>query len=239
MKYLDKTKWLEAFKHKNWYELLADDYKTLEKQAESLSTDDRKQYKEELYSFIEHNLENKHITLATTGPNLDEERQPVDTIVIHHTKNLPGMTWQRLSAMHLIRLYATYYNNPTYEPDKYFKGQAIWSNHFRGTEQVFYAYHWLVRHDGSIERLLQDDEIGWQAGNWEVNTRSVAICIDNDLSHTEPSAEVIKSIAQLIHDNYSQVDPQRILGHGEVNPNTACPGDKFISVWKTKVLELF
>lgn len=38
--------------------------------------------------------------LATSGANQDAERKPIDTIVIHHTANAPGMTRERLSAMH-------------------------------------------------------------------------------------------------------------------------------------------
>jgi len=139
--------------------------------------------------------------------------------------------------MHLIRLYAMYYSNPV-ENEKYIKGQPIFSHHFRDGEQVFYAYHWLVRMNGEVERLLPDNETGWQAGNWEVNCRSVAICLDNDFENSRPSVNVIETIAKIIKENYNHVEKARIFGHREVSPKTTCPGNSFLSDWKQEILDL-
>jgi|GEM_PF-2098109 len=51
---------------------------------------------------------------------------------------------------------------------------------------VFCAYHWLVYMDGTMERLLQDNEVGWHAGKWDVNCKSVAICLDDDFENLAP-----------------------------------------------------
>jgi hypothetical protein len=236
-KYLDEQRWGKAIKYDDWYLRLSDDYKKLTNQAEESNKEVSLEIKEELYQFFEDNLAKKEIVLGRDGPNWDSERKPVDTIVIHHTKNKPGITWQRLSAMHLIRLYATYYSNPE-ENEKYIKGQPIFSHHFRDGEQVFYAYHWLVRANGEVERLLQDDETGWQAGNWEVNCRSIAICFDDDLENTSPSSEAIKAAAKIIKENYNQIEKSRIFGHQEINQKTACPGSLFLDGWKQELLNL-
>lgn len=234
-KYFDENKWIEAVSHEDWYLSLADDYKNLTKKAEESSKEIAEEIKEEIYQFFENQLSNKSIALGKEGPNWDEERKPIDTVVIHHTKNPSGITWQRLSAMQLIRLYATYYASPYYEKEKHIKGQAIYSNHFKDSEQVFYAYHWLVRMGGSIERLLSDNEVGWQAGNWDVNCRSVAICLDNDFENSSPSGSVLSAIAGLIKEYYPQVSIENIKGHREVNPKTTCPGNQFLNGWKQKL----
>ena len=234
-KYFDEQKWNEVLKYDDWYLRLADDYKKLMKQAEESSKEISDKIKEEIYQFFENRLAKKEIALGNNGPNWDAERKSIDTIVIHHTKNQPGITWQRLSAMHLIRLYAMHYSNPT-ENEKDIKGQPIFSHHFSNGEQVFYAYHWLVRMNGEVERLLPDTETGWQAGNWEVNCRSVAICLDNDFENSRPPAEVIATIVKIIKENYNHVEKARIFGHREVNQKTTCPGNLFLSGWKQEVL---
>lgn len=235
-KHFDKQKWIEAIKHNDWYLRLADDYKLLMKKAERSDKEISEEIKEEVYQFFERNLSEKTIALGKQGPNWDEERKPIDTIIIHHTKNQPGITWGRLSAMQLIRLYATYYASPYYEKEKHIKGEAIYSNHFKNEEQVFYAYHWLVRMDGTMERLLNDNEIGWQAGNWDVNCRSIAICLDNDFENSSPSDLVLSAVSNLIKEQYPQVKAENIKGHREVNPKTTCPGNQFLDDWKTKLI---
>jgi len=236
-KYFDEQKWDEAVKYEDWYLRLADDYKRLTKQAEESNKETSDEIKEEIYQFFENRLAKKEIVLGNDGPNWDAERKPIDAIVIHHTKNQPGITWQRLSAMHLIRLYAMYYSNPI-ENEKHIKGQPIFSNHFRNGEQVFYAYHWIVQMNGEAERLLPNNETGWQAGNWETNCRSVAICLDNDLENSRPSSEVIAAVAKIIKENYNQIEKARIFGHREINQKTTCPGNLFLSGWKQELLNL-
>ena len=92
-KYFDEQKWNEALKHDDWYLRLADDYKKLMKQAEESSKEISDKIKEEIYQFFENRLVKKEIALGNNGPNWDAERKSIDTIVIHHTKNQPGITW--------------------------------------------------------------------------------------------------------------------------------------------------
>lgn len=91
--------------------------------------------------------------------------------------------------------------------------------------------------DGTAERLLHDSELGWHAGNWEINKRSVAICLDNDYDDQDPSPAVIKSLAVLIKHQYPQVAHSKIIGHCEARQGTTCPGVNFTSTWKTHLLE--
>ena len=134
--------------------------------------------------------------------------------------------------MHLMRLYAPRYALPQ-RVDAHKQGEPIYSHHFRADGgQVFYAYHWLIRTDGSTERLLNDQEIGWQAGNWEENCRSVGICLDGDFSHSTPNAYMLEAVGTLLKTSYPQIYSGRIFGHCEVNPKTQCPGDRFLEGWK-------
>jgi hypothetical protein len=235
--YIDETYWREALRKPTWYLLLKDDFDHLEKLAEKEEDyTKRKRIKEKAYSLVEEAIREKQLPMASRGESLDTERQPIDTIVIHHTKNKPGMTLSRLNAMQLLRIYGRYFANPADPRETYLQGQPVWSGHFYESQQVFWCYHWLVREDGSCLRILDDQYIGWHAGNWDINTRSIAICIDDDLSEKEPSATVITAIADTIKQQYPGVKPARILGHCEANDATKCPGHLFIESWKQKLL---
>ena len=220
------------------------DLEAIKKQANEQGTDKTfGDYKEQVYGFFEKQLSLNNITLGISGKNQDKDRKPIDTIIIHHTKNSPGLTPERLSAMELVRLYATYYASPTYEADSDFRGQPIYSGHFRNGKQVFWPYHWIVRQDGNVERLLLDNEIGWQAGNWDINCRSVAIVFDHNYIDSAPSTIELQAVANIIKNNYSNVPKSNIFGHCEVKATTVCPSKLFLDHdgqrgWKHGLLDL-
>ncbi len=221
----------------DWYLYIADDFKRLEEQVQKeLDPEKRKEIKREVYEMVETALRQKSLPLATSGEDLDRERRPIDTIVIHHTKNAPGMTLERLNAVQLLRIYGMYYANPTSAEERDFKGKPVWSGHFYNNEQVFWGYHWLIRENGSTEHILDDKYVGWHAGNWEVNTCSIAISIDDDLTEKEPSEAALKAVAEVIRSNYVQIKPEQIVGHCDVSKQTQCPGHLFHESWQAKLI---
>lgn len=230
--YIDEAFWREALSKPTWYLLLKNDFARLERLAEK-ETDytRRKRIKDEAYSLVEEAVREKRLPTADHGDDFDSERKAIDTIVIHHTKNKPGMTLERLNAIQLLRVYGEHYASAMGPEQK----QPVWSGHFYNEQQVFWGYHWLVRANGTSERILRDDYIGWHAGNWDINTRSIGICIDDDLSDKEPSAVVIQAVADIITQHYTDTRAPEVLGHCEVNEHTACPGYLFVESWKRKL----
>ena len=182
--------------------------------------------------FFEVRLLEERVALASEGPNLDAERLPADTIVVHHTSHTPGYRLSYLNAVHLLNIYAPYYTNPTLESEKALKGQPLWSGHFYEGKQVFWGYHWMLRMDGQAQRLLDDGHIGWQSGDWNINRRGIGICLDNDYEHQDPTPETLETLADLIKTNYPDIDPQNVIGHLEARNGTTCPGGNFLSGWK-------
>lgn len=247
-KCFDEKKWSKLIKSPDWYFFLTPEWAKFGE----LKTKDKELYREckkQAYDFFEENLVKGNVALAESGTDWDRERKPVDTVVIHHTEEKPGLGKDRLSAIVLIRLYATYYAEPYDDKDRSVKGKPIWSNHMRGGKQVFWPYHWIVRTDGSVERLLNDDEIGWQAGNWDTNCRSVAIVLDNNYESSEPSGVELEVVANIIKENYRFVAKENIIGHREVkrstkvSKTTTCPSNLFLSTnsekgWKEKLMTL-
>jgi hypothetical protein len=229
----DPDRWRDELAKPDWYWRLVDspEYKRLTEPARHTNDAERAQLKEDVLSFLEEELAADRVALGLVGPNWDEERKPVDTVVIHHTGNPSDITPARLNAIQLLKLYA-----PHYARTAELSGQPIWTNHFRSGRPIFWAYHWLIREDGSAERLLEDDEIGWQAGDWAVNCRSVAVCFDGNFEAGVPSARMLGAAAKLIQARYPMVRPDGILGHCEVNRETVCPGTFFANGWKRTIL---
>lgn len=194
--------------------------------------------KSRLYNFFAEKLDKGEIALAEKGPDFDAGRQPVNRVIIYYTSRQPGITVSTLSAIGLLRLYAADYStyNDVWGQD--ITGQSIWSGHFLQGRQVFFPYHWLVRMDGQRERLLEDDYVGWHAGDGEINRRSIAIALDGDFENSEPPEEAVKGIAEIIQNNYPQIKKEEVSGHLEVNPSSKAPGSLFLPVWKEKLLAL-
>jgi hypothetical protein len=198
--------------------------------------------KRSLYDFFEFHLAAGDFSLGHGVGEFDTERRPIDTIVIHHTSNVPGLSGVRLSAIELMRFYGPYFANPP-KGDRKLRGRPIFSGHEHDGRQVFWPYHWLIRGDGRTERLLSDSETGWHAGNWEINCRSIAIVLDGDYEHNRPSKTVLKSMADLIHRQYPEVLNERILGHCEITGKTTCPSRLFLwgrirQGWKEELVSL-
>jgi hypothetical protein len=233
----DAAHWSKIINQPDWY-LAFNKFKTEAEQKLGPESEEMAQLNKKVRHFFENALKNNQVVLATAGPDLDKERQSIDTVVIHHTSAKPGYRLSYLNAVHLLNIYAPYFANPTVQGEEKLKGAPIWSGHFSAGQPVFWAYHWLIRMDGTATRLLNDDKIGWHSGNWQINRRSVAICLDSDYEKMCPADWTIAKIAKHIKQNYPKVDTGKIIGHCEAREGTSCPGSHFINEWKTKLIQL-
>ena len=235
------VRWLPLLPNPLWYLTIVPELEAFQRTLTNENHSVRHTCTELLYDFFESHSSRSHIALAANGIGADAERKKIDTIVIHHTSNPPGLRPERLSAIELIRLYAPYFAHPTLQVDRHLNGKLIGSGHLRNGKQVFWPYHWLVRKNGNAERLLYNSEIGWHAGNWAINCSSIAIALDNDYEHSVPSKTELDAIANIIKCHYPYIPLARILGHREVNPRTSCPSELFLNSadctgWKFELL---
>ena len=230
----DEARWRKVIKQPDWYLKFLEFYKRGEL---SLRGEELDRFRYGCRQFFEEALQKDEVNLAQEGPNLDEQRLLVDTIVIHHTSNKPGYRLTYMNAVHLLNIYAPYFANPTDKREKSLKGKALWSGHFKTGNQVFWGYHWLMRMDSTFEKLLEDSQIGWHAGNWEINRRSVGICLDNDYEKHDPSGDILQKLAVHIKKHYPNIESQNIIGHHEVRADTICPGSNFLNNWKPRLLK--
>lgn len=178
-------------------------------------------------------LDQKEIALAEEGINLDLERKEIEAIVIHHTGRSSRDAADPISfinAMHMFTLYMKVFRDKNHELYK----SPIWSNHFYKDHMTFIGYHYLVFRDGSVEQILRDEYIGWHCGNWEYNTKSIAVCFVDDLENAKPTAKAVQAAKRIIQ----KYKPKEILGHREIKSSTVCPGNVFLGTdgWKNKLL---
>lgn len=236
--FVDKDFWQKELQEPLWYKQIVPQFKILKDKTEGFTREEKTVLTQELYKFFEDLYVAGKIYFGEENGLWDSERKEIDTVIIHHTSDNPGMSPDKLSAIEIIRLYAPFYFAPHTEDGGLSKDKPISSGHIRDGRQVFWPYHWIIRAGGITERLLHDNEVGWQAGNWEVNCRSVGIVIDNDLENSEPSGADLEAVAKLIRESYPQVKPENILGHMEVNEKTVCPSKLFLGEggWKAKLI---
>jgi hypothetical protein len=101
----DSLYWGEVIQKPDWYLELV----PYMKKVQQAIKDDREQaekFTKTIRHFFEQGLENNLVALADKGPNLDAERQPVDTIVIHHTSAKPGYKISYMNAVQLLLINA-------------------------------------------------------------------------------------------------------------------------------------
>jgi len=221
-KYIDKKYWEKNLSKYDWYLRLADDFKKYIIKPDK-NIKNRKKIKKEIYHIVNEFYKNNKLYLGKSGEDWDSERKPIKYIVLHHTSTAANISLSMLSTIQMIRLYINRYLDKKTKP--YVYGQPLWSNHIRRNKMVFFAYHWLIRPDGKIQRLLPDKAIGWHAGNWDINTRSIAICFAGDYENKMPNKKMLKAAVKIIKENYPYIKKKNILGHGETRPEpTACPG---------------
>lgn len=232
----DENYWLKAITEPDWYIKTVDFLKEV-KEKYPENSDERNRLLKQSRHFFEQALIDNKVALASSGLDLDAERKPIDTIVVHHTSAEPGYRTSYMNAVHMLNIYAPYFTNPTVRGEESLKGQPLWSGHVYGGKPVFWAYHWLMRMDGSFERLLPDEAIGWHSGNWEINRRSIAICLDNDYENQDPDEQILQKLAAHIKKNYAWVGEERVLGHRECRQGTVCPGNGWLTGWKDKLIK--
>lgn len=199
--------------------------------------------RDEMVAMFTELLKRGEIALGQHGQGLyefDSERAPIlDTFVFHHSGRKKGISLEELDGLELYRLYLPTFINPAPTDAPRLKGKPIYSGHFRNGRQHFYPYHWLIEQDGTVIRLLEDHEIGWHAGDWEINKRSIGICFNADLSNKSPNEKMLTAARTLIHERYSWMHPSLSNVHGHFDFfDTECPGSQFNGGvhWKQRLL---
>lgn len=231
---LTKPEYVEFFANPLWYTHFTAEMEYYLRGEDPEDEDDRREFeseKQRLRGMLIELYNEDKIALGKSGINFDAERKEIDTVVIHHTAGKADATWQYINIQHLFRLYIPEHNNP----ERAYYHKPLWSGHLQNAKMIFCGYHYLIWSDGKVEQMLNDQQIGWHAGNWDTNTRSIAICFIGDLTESKPSEQALRSAKEIIAKYPLGLS---IVGHREVLPSTICPGNKFLgnNGWKQSLI---
>jgi N-acetyl-anhydromuramyl-L-alanine amidase AmpD len=87
-------------------------------------------------------------------------------------------------------------------------------------------YHWLIDTDGNVFNPQSESLQAFNAGNNDVNARSIAICVIGSFTVNRPSdkqfANLLKTL-KIVHKRYPNA---QIKMHKEI-VSTSCPGDYY------------
>lgn len=227
----DAAKWDKLIQKPDWY--MGELWDELTRLIEQQDPEALKRNKAAVRNYFADRLWNGKVAIATgkepTCIDLDTERKPIDTVVIHHTSNSQHQPLKLINAVQLLQIYVPYFRSNIIGREAPLRGAPLWSGHFFEGRQVFWGYHAIVWRDSvETQRILPNEAIGWHAGNWEVNTRSVGVCFDDDFEQKDPSPEALAACAELVYREWPQVKPSHIITHRAareaVGSTTMCPG---------------
>jgi hypothetical protein len=114
--------------------------------------------------------------------------------------------------------------------------RAIAGEHVVANDWPGIGYHFVISADGTIFRTQDLTVVCHHARQF--NPVSVGVALLGDLSSGQPTAEQLRSAADLVAGLLSDLGlpPDAVRGHREMVP-TPCPGETFLSVWKPRLMQ--
>ena len=172
----------------------------------------------------------------------DAERLPFRTVVIHHSAGPNNVTVAEINQGCKESLYAKRYASGNNDP--YVKGLEPHSGHMVNGQESFLPYHYIVYPDGTTKKGLSPlisingvwyvDQVGWHAGNWEINCQSLAILLIGDYSNATPPPAQIKAVKKIINGLKFFNPELEVAPHYQFNSQTNCPGSTF-EQWQSEI----
>jgi N-acetyl-anhydromuramyl-L-alanine amidase AmpD len=103
----------------------------------------------------------------------------------------------------------------------------------------FYVqYHYMIEKDGKVIKCADESEIKWHASNYDINKRSIGLCMTGNFDIEYPTKEQLRSLNSLILEIKTRHNIKDIEPHRAYAPYKSCPG-KLISKEMIDSLEDF
>lgn len=139
-----------------------------------------------------------------------------DTAIIHHS----AIPYLRPQAQEIVR---SHLNNPNIRQPG--------------------SYHYVIEcvPDGLVVQLHDEEYIGYHAGNYKYNPRSIGICLAGNFTMQSPTPAQLASLTKLLADIQARwgIPDENIKLHREVRLQpTACPGIDLRQIYFEKRQEL-
>ena len=176
----------------------------------STASQQRTQFESRLAT-VEENLshitgDEEDITSATIdAPEVDQpsSKRVVTIIVVHHTAGSQGSDAERIIPA-FSRLHSRRFNTM---PSSL--GMTV-------------AYHYIIMADGAIHQTRDEGDIGYHAGDWEVNKTSIGICLTGNLEQHKPTVAQIESLDRLVRRLQGERNIVKIFPHSHCRATLCC-----------------
>lgn len=91
------------------------------------------------------------------------------------------------------------------------------------------SYHYVIDNVGDVYQCLPETEVGYHAGNYPVNLKSIAVCLHGNFEVQEPTKKQLATLKAFItwvtteRPDLPLVVKKTVKGHRDIKA-TACPG---------------
>lgn len=210
-------------------------FESVKDKPSSLNDKDWEETKKSFKNWVSNLLKENKIRLGKREEFFnDDDREQITIAVIHHTSTKTIVDTDYINAINLINLYYPIYKSGFGKINNKF--QPISSGHFYNDQQTFIGYHYLVFEDGKTIQVLKDSYVGFHAGDYKTNCKSIGIAVVDDLENSYPTEKAITAIKEIIRKYPTTL---KVIGHKEVIYNkkpvdTLCPGNKW-GEWKKRL----
>ena len=141
------------------------------------------------------------------GKNMNNPKQ----IVVHHSASDQDTTAEQVNEWHKNR---------------------DWSVPVKPSSLGWYAqYHYFIESGGKVTQFRKHDEVGWHAGDWVINSSSIAICFAGNFQDDQLTSDQIQAYDRLIKDllwEFPQLTENNLRAHREFKA-TSCPGENIVN----------
>ncbi len=84
------------------------------------------------------------------------------------------------------------------------------------------AYHYLITPNGKVWKVRDPDDVGYHAGNWSINKRSVAVCVVGDFSKYHPTRAQVRSLDTLVKKMQRERQIKNVIPHSYCRATLCC-----------------
>ena len=84
------------------------------------------------------------------------------------------------------------------------------------------AYHYLITPDGKVWRTRDLQDVGYHAGDWNVNLHSIGICLVGDFSKHQPTRAQVRSLDRLVQRLRGERGISKVIPHSYCRATLCC-----------------
>ena len=84
------------------------------------------------------------------------------------------------------------------------------------------SYHYLITPDGKVWRTRDLEDVGYHAGNWNVNLHSIGVCLVGNFEKYRPTRAQVQSLDRLVRRLRSERGISKVIPHSYCRATLCC-----------------